>query len=583
MDWSMINPYTSGGYVRTTDFYGRQALIDELLTSNNARTYLVGNRRIGKTSLLYYLKDHSLDVALFVSLQGAGPDGPKMASDFQRSLSLQFKHYPQHEEALSLVSEANPHEMSEVIELLGLAAEEKQFNVLLLLDEAERLLLLDPKDLDRLHRAFEEQNRIRVVLAATRKLAALYTSDGDNSPFLDGFKTVYLSIMSAEEAQSLICQTKNIKIHIDVSEKLILEICDVTGKHPYLIQSLCERLFQPDKQSFRPIQDKDLNLEWSFQSYCKQEYDVLSPSERAILRNIAKNHQAERTQLAQLPELSNINLDQYMPTLELLGLLQIEDGKLRVGNKILEKWLISQPSDTISVDVSDQASKAVAKQANLSDKARRFSNRKGQRIPASCLDSFMVRLFDQMKNPVGVGFLISEIHIITCAHVVSTALGLNPFPPNSPEPAITLDFPLLASRKYLQAQVVVWLPLDDNGCGDIAVLEIKNQMPGQTVPVHLIYPEDVWGHPFRAFGFPAGYDHGVWASGWMKAHVSNGLLQIEDTKQTGYFIQPGFSGGPVWDEKENGVVGMIVAADRSPIAKTAYVIPCSLFADHLPK
>jgi len=90
-----------------------------------------------------------------------------------------------------------------------------------------------------------------------------------------------------------------------------------------------------------------------------------------------------------------------------------------------------------------------------------------------------------------------------------------------------------------------------------------------------------WGHPCRAFGFPAGYDSGVWAEGRLQAAIGDtGWLQLSDTRQSGYFVQPGFSGAPLWDEELNGVVGMIAAAD--PSARAAFCIPTAHLLDFCP-
>lgn len=68
--------------------------------------------------------------------------------------------------------------------------------------------------------------------------------------------------------------------------------------------------------------------------------------------------------------------------------------------------------------------------------------------------------------------------------------------------------------------------------------------------------EDFWGNIFRVLGFPEGRPHGVWASGELRAELANGWMQLEDVKQPGYRLEPGFSGAPIWDEKLEGVVGM---------------------------
>jgi hypothetical protein len=54
------------------------------------------------------------------------------------------------------------------------------------------------------------------------------------------------------------------------------------------------------------------------------------------------------------------------------------------------------------------------------------------------------------------------------------------------------------------------------------------------------------------------------------------LLQIEDTKKTGYPVQQGFSGSPVWDENLGAVIGMVVKAETDPNIKAAYILPAYL-------
>jgi len=80
------------------------------------------------------------------------------------------------------------------------------------------------------------------------------------------------------------------------------------------------------------------------------------------------------------------------------------------------------------------------------------------------------------------------------------------------------------------------------------VLELTSDPPAESKPVRLVTANDLWDHSFRALGFPAGYEQGVWASGVLRGRQADGWLQVEDTKQTGYLIAPGFSGGPVWGD-----------------------------------
>ncbi len=180
-------------------------------------------------------------------------------------------------------------------------------------------------------------------------------------------------------------------------------------------------------------------------------------------------------------------------------------------------------------------------------------------------------------TPVGAGFLVTEKLAVTCAHVVATALGLQAAPAETPQAEIQLDFPLVKEGAACAARITAWQP-----DVDIAVLELLGELPAGVGPGKLFQAADLWGHPFRAFGFPAGFDDGVWASGRILAPQAAGWLQVEDTKATGYFVQPGFSGGPVWDAQLGGIVGMSVAADTRQSVRTAFVLPVAALVDAWP-
>jgi len=202
---------------------------------------------------------------------------------------------------------------------------------------------------------------------------------------------------------------------------------------------------------------------------------------------------------------------------------------------------------------------------------------------ATTLESSIVRIRTHDNVVVGAGFLVTEKRVLTCAHVVAQALNIPQDTSEIPSNEIFLDFPLVAANRNLTAKVVKWLPVQPDGSGDIACLELLGKPPKEAHPVLLITEDKLWGHPFRAFGFPAGYDNGVWTSGVLRAKQADGWIQIEDVKQTGYFIEPGFSGTAIWDEEVNGVVGMTAVAERRPEVRAAFAIPISLILDLLPE
>jgi hypothetical protein len=176
---------------------------------------------------------------------------------------------------------------------------------------------------------------------------------------------------------------------------------------------------------------------------------------------------------------------------------------------------------------------------------------------------------------VGAAFLISPDTLLTCAHVVTAALGL-PAGAGAPDALVTLEFPLTAPDTRRHAVVVkeAWQPERADESGDIAVLRLVEPRPEGTHPVRLVRSDQLWGHGCRTFGFPNG--HGSWFSGELRGEVRSGWWQLVAEGERGYPIERGFSGAPLWDERLHGVVGMAVAFDKDPRRRAGFMIPTRL-------
>jgi TIR domain/Trypsin-like peptidase domain/AAA ATPase domain len=198
------------------------------------------------------------------------------------------------------------------------------------------------------------------------------------------------------------------------------------------------------------------------------------------------------------------------------------------------------------------------------------------------LDASLVRILTATGQVVGAGLLVGEREVLTCAHVVAGALGLADDAAEKPQALVSLDFPRLAPEQLLTARVVLWRPPQADGGGDIAGLELEADPPAGAKAAPLAQVEDLWEHSFRAFGFPRGQDTGVWATGRLLGRQVTNWIQIEDVKETGFAVEPGFSGTPVWDSQIDAVVGMIVAAEKRMNLKTAFAIPVDVLAGSWP-
>ncbi|MER7502556.1 trypsin-like peptidase domain-containing protein [Nonomuraea pusilla] len=168
----------------------------------------------------------------------------------------------------------------------------------------------------------------------------------------------------------------------------------------------------------------------------------------------------------------------------------------------------------------------------------------------------------------GGGCLVGPREVVTCAHVVSAALGLR----GGARPAgpVMVDFPLLGeSYEPVAARVVAW-----DAARDVAGLRLDAPPPPGAAPTRLVTAPAHWGHSFRVLGFPPGRTgSGVWASGRLLARLADGRLQVEQGDGTRR-LRRGFSGAVVWDDVLDAAVG-VVAAQGQPKGE-AGVIPADV-------
>jgi WD40 repeat protein len=206
---------------------------------------------------------------------------------------------------------------------------------------------------------------------------------------------------------------------------------------------------------------------------------------------------------------------------------------------------------------------------------------KGVAVMLSQFEQFersIVRIKKENGISVGSGFLINDKMVLTCAHVASMALELadNIQPLNC---IVNFDFPLVKPGLNLKARVMFSSSENES---DIAGLEIIEKLPEGIQSIGLAEAEDLWGHHFRAFGYPAGIEGGVWASGVLRGRQDHRWVQIEDVKEPGHRIEPGYSGAPVWDDELDAAVGIVVAFEKNPQNKVAFIIPTKILLETFP-
>jgi DNA-binding winged helix-turn-helix (wHTH) protein len=339
-----VVPFVVGQWVRRENFYGRAAVIDEVLGGNRNWLWLLGTRRIGKTSVLKQLEHLALNspdlgfLPVFWDLQGA--DRPEeLHLDFADALL-------DAEERLEQVgiglTEVRADDCFDSLGRLRRKLLAKDLRLLLLCDEVEELIQLnrqDPSILRKLRRALHSRDGIRSVLASSSRLWQLAQTDEDTSPFLDGF-TPPLAIGSLDDAaaRQLIRQSQLPETaHPSFSDDEVERIRRQCGNHPYQIQLLCRRALDRgdlDKAIEEVAHDRAVSFFFSV------DYELRSDMERTILRFLADQPGASLEEISSNTEDSSDAVKISLSTLYQLGLIERDsEGPHKIASDFLRRWL----------------------------------------------------------------------------------------------------------------------------------------------------------------------------------------------------------------------------------------------------
>ncbi|MGB0723362.1 MAG: trypsin-like serine peptidase [Gammaproteobacteria bacterium] len=188
---------------------------------------------------------------------------------------------------------------------------------------------------------------------------------------------------------------------------------------------------------------------------------------------------------------------------------------------------------------------------------------------------------------VGSGILLDDRTVLTCAHVVGTALGIDSSLSEAPKGTVSLSFPMTDGAPDRCFEAVVdpgsWFPerrrASKRRLEDMAVLRLQQPLPlSVPAPRWAAWDADEYGRrPFEAFGY--GESQGLTVEGSCQRGTTRGWIQL--TPDVGDVLD-GHSGGPVWSSRSDGsdwrFIGMLVA--RRTRGKAAYLIPARFMADH---
>ncbi len=391
----MRNPYNVGRWLRGADHYGREQLLEYLVHADDPAIWVVGTRRMGKTSLLRQLEwllttEHETGfVPLFWDLQGS-----ESKEDFDYELFLAVEDETSRFQAYGVdVSALYRRDAIDILRVLQRGLRQHGKQLLLLIDEAEAWISLAKNDyqaLARLRKTFQSGG-MRTIMTSTKLLMQLndLTRNWLTSPFLFGFSLVNLWSLEPEASAGLVLQEQS-NTPVSVERERIEEVLRHSHRHPYLIQTLCYRLFEERNGvgTLRAIGEEDLHADHLLSGFFEVDFKCLAPTERQILLTVARQGIINEEEL--LSKIDNESLEQismYVHGMNNLGYLQrvygrpgaqsaaaagdddgyaemnradsMPDGQFgrwTVGNEFLRRWMLENYQDlaqTLYSDVSD--------------------------------------------------------------------------------------------------------------------------------------------------------------------------------------------------------------------------------------
>ncbi len=333
--------------MRDYNHYGRQRLFTYLLNTSDSAVWVVGSRRIGKTSLLRQLEflTDSVDsdlVPLFWDMQGCANSG-----DLSFELYMAIEDAEERFRAFGVsLSDFEGLDALVILRRLGRTLAAAGKTLLLLIDEAEVLISIARTEapwLARLRKVLQDGHQ-RTILTSTKLLAQLneLTADWETSPFLFGFSMVNLWSLDPEASGALVAQQQS-GYPLAVDPLLLEEILEQTNRHPYLLQYLCQRLYVEQfdgRRGLRPIADEDLEPDHLLAGFFMIDFQHLTGLERRILLEVAEHTVlAEPDLLHNLRDQSPERVRTFLWGMEKLGYVRQVMGQWAVGNEYLRRWL----------------------------------------------------------------------------------------------------------------------------------------------------------------------------------------------------------------------------------------------------
>jgi hypothetical protein len=306
------NPYINTNTVRNQSmFFGRRILLRRIYAAliNKQCISLIGQRHIGKSSLLHALPLHEMQGDFTASLQkhifvllDLREYRQKSSDDFFETVSKRI--LAQARKHLTLDHE--PGEGADEFSALLTEIEEQGFHTVLLMDAFDNVARNNRFDLEffSLLRSQATFGRVSYVTATIAPLQKVCHSRVEESPFFNIFAVQEVGPLTPEEARELIRQPAQ-RTGLPFTDDEVEWIIKMAGCHPFFIQQVCNFFFE-EKSLLNEAEVNRKRIKsqayHALEPHFNDIWERLSPEEQDLLRDEARMADVQQRNLPELSE-----------------------------------------------------------------------------------------------------------------------------------------------------------------------------------------------------------------------------------------------------------------------------------------
>lgn len=373
------NPYSATTTVRNLQqFVGRQDALDYLYSEIVARSCVsvIGNRRIGKSSLLYCLcqpakqrefaATYNLENYLLIFVD-VGEFLSRSVEDFFTMICSQLLLQAGRRLTLSLMDDLSGAER--FWHLLEQLQEQGLYPVLLMdgFQKITRNPEFDPKFFAFM-RAQANSGRVSYITSSLTTLDKCCHAYVEDSPFFNIFIPYRLGPLSKAEARQLIINPAT-TVQVTFQEDEVQQILSLAGRHPFFIQRAASLYFRDKTQAYQNnAQQLAHEIYQDLLPHFKDIWEhSLDADEREMLKEEAQwKHVAQR----RLPELSESTL--FLQFVRNTCNIQLADITQEALEFVLENYRdtrVLAESELVHLYRFSVSTQHISRQLTLNDKA----------------------------------------------------------------------------------------------------------------------------------------------------------------------------------------------------------------------